>query len=122
MANEITACCNLTVDHDYQHWSRNINLSVDQTGTGRGGHDQDIGHAADETIDFGDVATEGFLFLRNLDDTNYVTIGPDSGGSMVAMIKLLAGEWAWLRVVPSTTIRAQADTATVRLEVACFEN
>lgn len=52
-------------------------LSVTQNNIGRGGYVQEIGTAGAEIINFGDITTEGYMFLRNTDATNYVEYGPD---------------------------------------------
>lgn len=69
---------------------------------------------SEEDLDIGDLgaSTVGYLFMRNLDTTNYVQWGPKSGGAMVAVGRLKAGEVACLRVEPSVTIRWVANTAT----------
>ena len=80
----------------------------------------DIGTSA-ESITFDDITTEGYVMFQNADSTNYVTIGPDSGGQ-VNLIKLNAGEIAVFRLDPAATVKANADTATVKLRVVCYEN
>lgn len=94
---------------------------ITQAEVGRGGGIQNIG-TTEETINFGDVTANGCLFLKNLDDTNYVTYGPVSGGAMVVAGKLNPGEFAWLRVAPTAVFRAQADTAVVKLDVRMFDD
>ena len=64
-----------------------------------------------------DVATPGIMCLRNLDATNYVDWGPKSGGSMVAVGRLKAGEVALIRIGSSVTIRWVANTASVKVQV-----
>lgn len=96
-------------------------VSVVQTAIGRGGYVQTIG-TTEEVVDFGDVTTEGYLYLKNVDPTNYVTYGPEDTGSMVVMGKLKPGEFAWFRVAPTVVMRAQADTADVQLDVRLYED
>lgn len=81
---------------------------------------QTIG-TSEETVGVGDVGTLGWAFFQNLDTTNYVTIGPDSTG-MVAFIRLEAGESCALRLSPGITIKAQANTAPVKLKVLILED
>jgi hypothetical protein len=69
-----------------------------------------------------EITTLGWAFLRNLDSTNYVQYGPKSGGAMVAMGRLKAGEWALLRLEPGITLRWKADTATCQVLVKIFND
>lgn len=94
---------------------------VAQAEIGKGGSIQIIG-TSEEVIVFGDVATNGYLYLHNTDPTNYVTYGPENGGVMVVMGKLKFGEFAWLRVAPTVIMRAKADTADVKLDVRLYED
>lgn len=43
----------------------------------------------DETLDLGDISTIGWLYMRNLDATNFITAGADG---TLYNIKLKAGE------------------------------
>lgn len=95
-------------------------VSIDQATAGRGGYVQEIG-TAEEVLNFGDVATEGLFILRNVDATNFIEYGPESAGSMVAMGKLLPGEWGLTRLKPGVIVRAKADTAPAKLDVRIYE-
>jgi hypothetical protein len=112
-----------SIDDDYA--SYNINpepLEITKTGVGRFGHDQIIGTVSEELIDFGDVTTEGFCYLRNLDDTNFVQYGPKSGETTILCCRLNPGEYAWLRLEPAIEWYAQADTGNVQLRVDLLED
>ena len=83
---------------------------------------QDIGTSA-EAVGTGDVASLGWAWFRNLDTTNYVEIGPDSAGSLVPFLKLKAGEVSGpIRLKPGITIKAQANTATVKLQMCILDD
>lgn len=82
---------------------------------------QTIG-TSEEVIPDGDVTTLGWAFFQNLDATNYVTIGPETGGAMVGFIKLEPGESAAMRLLPGITIRGQANTAPVNVKVLIFQD
>lgn len=71
---------------------------------------------SEEDLEISNITTHGFLHLRNIDATNYVTYGPKSGGAMVPFGKLKAGECAVLRLYPGITLRWQADTSAVKVE------
>lgn len=122
MANEITLKFSLQAENGFLKQSVNIGqLQIDQAAAGMAGGAQEIG-TSEEVVDFGDVSTEGLLFLRNLDDTNYIEFGPEDTGAMVAVGKLEPGEFAFFRVKPSVVLRAQADTAACLLQVLLLED
>ena len=124
MANEINIGLNMQVRNGFFSDTANPGtIQVDQAALGRGGYVQDIGFAAPEVVDFGDVTTNGYMYLRNLDETNYVTFGPQSDAATIEVFgKLKPGEVALLRVAPTIIMWAQADTAAVKLEVSLFED
>lgn len=67
------------------------------------------------TYTFPNLATPGFLFLQNLDATNYVTYGILSGGVLYALGKIEAGEMAFFRMNPGITFAMLANTAAVNI-------
>ncbi len=87
------------------------------SGTHAIGSFQSIG-TGDETLGLGDVATIGYVFLKNTNDTNFITIGPD--GSSYP-IKLKPGEFAVTRW-NAAAIHAKADTATCILQYMIIED
>lgn len=97
--------------------------TVTQSNPGRGGHAQVIG-TTPELIDFGDITTAGIATFRNLDDTNFVTIGPEIGtsGVMQAALRLKAGEGFPVRLEPNVNWYGQADTASVKLDINVLED
>lgn len=75
------------------------------------------------TISDGDVSTLGWAFFRNLSTGNFVTIGPENTATALQpFMRLEAGEPAALRLAPGITIRATADTTTVKLSVLILED
>jgi len=122
MANEITLKFSLQAENGFLKESVNIGqLQIDQAAVGMAGGAQSIG-TSEEVVGFGDVSTEGLLYLRNLDDTNYVEFGPEDTGAMVPIGKLEPGEFAVFRLKPSVVLRAQADTAACLLQVLLLED
>lgn len=122
MADEITinASMRLTNGNFKNVWTPGT-LTVDQA-TARGGNPGcvNIG-TSEEAISFGDLTTPAWIFIQNLDATNYVTWGPTSGGAMVAVGKLLPGEFALYRMAASVTLRMQANTAACNVEIRCYD-
>jgi hypothetical protein len=119
MANEVTLTAGLSVTKDGTTLQGYVNKQITMSGTPKISNTQTIGTTTEQLV-LGDIASMGYLYLKNLDSTNFVEIGlstPVSGAN--AMIKLLPGEAA---IIPTrqTTIYAKADTAAVALEVvAC---
>lgn len=95
-------------------------LQIDQSASGADGGVVSV-TTSETTISLSRLATEGYCFLRNLDSTNYLEFGPDSTG-MVAIGKLKPSEAAVLRLKPGITLKAQANTATCKLLVKCWED
>lgn len=93
--------------------------TITQAGTDNIGSVQNIGTST-EALVIGDVTTIGYLFLKNLDATNYVEISLTSPVGAEAFIKLLAGECAFLPT-RQTTIYGKANTAAVDLLVVAME-
>lgn len=64
---------------------------------------------------FGNLATNGYMYLQNLDSTNYVEWGTDSSGTFEPIGKLKAGEIALFRLDPGKTFKMLANTASVQI-------
>lgn len=107
----------MTVDTD-EGYKANIaeSLEIEQVGLGAQGGIVSVG-TSEENLSVGDVGTEGLLFLKNLDSTNYVEFGMSDSGTMKPIGKLLAGEIAFFRMKPGQTLRWQANTAAVKVNV-----
>lgn len=76
---------------------------------------------SEEDLAIGDIATLGWLYLKNLDATNYVTYGPKDT-TMKAFGRIEAGEFAILRLEPGITLRWQANTAAVKVLVKLYND
>lgn len=98
--------------------------SIDQTNVGAGGIPAQSIATADTALQgLSGLTTNGWAFLQNLDATHYVLWGPDNGsGAIVVCGKLKPGEWCWVRIAPGVTLRAQANTAAVKLRVFVLED
>lgn len=122
MANEITMQITFSVTNgNFVDTFDSTLRNVDQAMAGRGGYAQDIG-TTEEVIDLGDVSTNGYCILTNLDAANYVEWGPESAGAMVTMGKLKSGEYAIFRMAPGVVLRAKANTSNVLLDVRLYED
>lgn len=121
MANEITLTINAQLVNGYLRDT--FAPGAEQiTQTTRGSHETVwVVGTSEEDLSIGDVATPGRVFLKNLDTTNYVDIGPKSGGSMVAAIRLSPGESHTFKSGPSVTWRAVANNAACRVLTKVWE-
>ncbi len=126
MANEIAIGISFTCNNGYMRDQYSPGqIQVTQANVGRAGHVQNVG-TTEEVLDFGDINTNGYIILRNLSETNYVTYGPEESGAMVVVGKLKPGEIAILRVAPTVVMRAQAENTSSAdyafLEVRLYED
>lgn len=123
MANElnILATARLVNGSHREQFDIGNALQIDQASQGAVSGIVTIG-TSEEDLDLSELATPRWAFFRNLDSTNFVTIGPKSAGAMVAMLKLLPGEIALMPLAGSVTLRAIADTASVKLQRMILES
>jgi hypothetical protein len=117
MANEITATMSLKVANgSYQVTSPNIRVQDDQATIGEYSAVVDVGTTAEE-VPTGDVASEGWWLITNLDSTNFVDYGPDSAGTMIPLGRLGPGKSNLLSLKPGVTVKWQADTAACKVKM-----
>lgn len=63
------------------------------------------------------VGTPGWAYFKNHDASNFITIGGQTGGTLVSTIKLLPGEFVVVRLaLAANAIYAISDTAACDLE------
>lgn len=92
-------------------------LSVTVTGI-HSMHDQVVLTTGDLTLSKGNIGTIGYVYLRNLDATNSILIGPDGANFHII---LRAGEYGLLRW-NSTNIHAKSGLGTPTLEYMLIED
>lgn len=91
---------------------------IDQAGVDHQAGTQSVG-TTEESIGWSsDIGDEGYVFLRNLDATNYVQFGFSTG---VYGIRLRAGEFGIFRLEPGATLYAKANTAAVNVQYIVYE-
>ena len=94
-------------------------LTIDVAGTQVNDIVQLVG-TSEEPILQGDVAAGGYMFVQNMDPTNFVSLRQATGGGN--FIKLLAGEWAIFRLsADASTPYAIADTAACNVRFLRFD-
>jgi len=116
MSQEITLTASLAVSNgSYKDSMTPSTLKINQT--------NQLGLSGSKSFSTSDTAftttgltTLGLMMIQNLDPTNYIDIGPDSGGAIIPFIRLKAGEFAVFRLKPGITFRTQANTAAVICE------
>lgn len=92
---------------------------ITQTGVDHQAGTQSIG-TTEETVGWSsDIGDEGYMFVKNLDATNFVQIGFSTG---VYGMRLYPGEFALFRLEPGATFYAKADTAAITLQYIVYEN
>jgi hypothetical protein len=77
--------------------------------------------AADTVITTSGVGTLGIINIKNTDPTNYIDIGATVAGAIAPLIRLKPGEQYPFRLKPGITLRGQANTAAVIIEVTLLE-
>lgn len=83
---------------------------------------QEIGTTEEAISVSNEIGTQGWWFVQNLDDTNYVELGKvkvSADGDAMSM-KLKPGEFCLFRA--TSALYAKADTAAVSIEFLCFKD
>lgn len=116
MADEISLSWNFRIAKDSLDQTRRGSGRYDVTTAGYVAGTPSISHSAHEALPMGDVATAGFARFKNLDSTNFVRVGVDSGGTFIPFLKLMPGEESPPVRLATSAPYAKADTAAVVLE------
>lgn len=116
----MNATFNVAVGSLKRNYSRNdtADIAADPPNVAAGV--PNIGFAAHEALVMQDVSSAGWARFENLDSTNFIQIGVDSGGTFIPFLKLLAGEYTFVRLATSAPY-AKADTAAVKLDYEIFQ-
>ena len=115
MSNEIQTACMLSVNNGTLQLPQVGTAIQDDQATARGGGPGvvDVG-LSPETISFGDIVP-GYVYVRNLDATNYVHLGTDYSGVFVPMLQVKAGKQQLIYLDAGVTVRAYADTGACKV-------
>lgn len=107
-----------TTKGSYSDQSRG-SFVADQVGSGGGNPGVIDVSTSGQLIDAGDISsTKGIGSIQNLDDTNYVDVGPECNGSISPTIRVLPGESWPLRFVPDVSLMIRANAAPCRVLVS----
>lgn len=119
MANEIYASVSANARKNGAEIAFSSSHNLTMTGDDFTNATQVIGTSA-ETLNLGDITgAPGMLIIKNLDATNFIEIGGDSGLT-VFKLKLLPGQFHFFQP-SSSTLYAKADTADVRVQIIATE-
>lgn len=116
MSKEISIGATISFKKTGAQVSRSESITVDVTGDAFSHEVLSILTTVTTIVEGGDLGTAGYVFLKNLDTTNYITVGLSGQYS----IKLKAGEIALFRA--AAPIYALANTATCLLEYLIIED
>lgn len=117
MANEISVTTTLTVSSGNSGSSRtHSDATIAQSAAGLDCQMLQVTTGAVSLTPVG-VGTEGWLYMRNLDATNYV----DWGIASNHIGRMMAGESVVFRLKAGATLNLQANTATCEVEVFLLE-
>jgi hypothetical protein len=77
--------------------------------------------AAGTVLSQGNITTPGLMFVQNLDTANFVTFGPEIGGVLMPIGKIMAGKSELIALTPSLVVRAVADTLACKVDSRILE-
>ena len=117
MANELSLSVSLAFSKGGASVARSEGIQVTVTGDAFSHEVQEIGTVEEALAQGSELGTPGYIFIKNLDSTNYVEIGSTTG---VYDIKLKAGEVCLYRH-NSATVYAKSNTATCNVEYVLIE-
>ena len=123
MANEITIQAGLALTNGNLSSPKiTFNDTPDQTVARVYEDVQAIGTTAGgEVLVVGSISTAGWAIFRNLDATNIIKIGPETGGAILDFITIAPGETAGPFKFATSTIRAIALVAGCELWYRIYE-
>lgn len=120
MANEINASVSLGATKGGATVTAQGVKSADMAGDQMITNVQIVGTSS-ETLQLGDIATLGYLMIKNLDGTNYVEVASDTAfGASDIVSKLSAGDICLLKS-PTSTLYVKANTASCNIAVTAVE-
>jgi hypothetical protein len=124
MANKITISIGVRLSGTGFSISGATSSTIDQVGTDYTAESQLIDKTTPALLDIGTGITEGqlgFLWVRNTDEANFVTLSSDAPGA-VPIAKIPAGRSILLHPDGGTkVIYAKADTANVVVDFMAIE-
>ena len=121
MANEFTVTSSLKLVNGNDSYSRTISFNADQTSAGGPSPGVTSIGTTHEAVTPADLTNLGWAVFKNLDTTNFVEVGVQVSTTFYPFLKRLPGEQVQVRLSPSVSLFAKANTGAVRLESQVFE-
>ena len=124
MANEIKISLSITVEKNGAKFARQETFQDDMTGDAWVTGVQQIGASNEALVTHADIATYGWIYLKNLDTgSNYVEFGHDTTtiGGDDSICRLFAGESCIYKTAPETAISAISSSGTQAVEYTIIE-
>ena len=118
MASEIKYSLSLSVSKGGARAERQESKSVDMTGDSITHAVQGIPTGGEILVEADELGTVGFVYIKNLDSTNYVTVGSHATNNHA--IKLKAGESCLFRAAGDVYV--QANTSACNVEYMMIED
>jgi len=126
MANEVKIGSSLQVDKgNFASGKLGGSFQVDQNGTGGSVPGQISATTAAQgvIVDLSALTVLGYVYLQNLDATNFVEWGPTVAAVFHPIGKMKPGEQAGpFRLSPGKSLTVKADTAAALVQVQAFED
>lgn len=120
MAGEIKVNCSLVLRNGSNQFSWQPGaLTIDQAASGGPTPGYVTIGTSEESIAFGELASQGFLIIHNLSPTNFIRWGFSTG---VYGGRLNPGEYAVFRLNPGSTLFMIANVAACKCHVYALEN
>ncbi len=122
MANELKVNFSATLDHGVGGLKDTIpyeTIQVTPSAQGFFGKVVDI-TTSDAAITISGVTTYGYMYVKNLDPTNYFDI--EAAGAMVAFARIKPGSVGMIPMKPGITLRAQANGGTCKAAIKIYES
>jgi len=121
MANELKCKVSLSFEKGGVKVSRNASMNIDVTGNAYTSGVQKVPYSGDgEALVESDELSNniGWIYIKNLDDTNFATFGNHATANHA--IKIMPGEAVLFRSMPAQLF-GKADTADVVIEYIMIE-
>lgn len=120
MANKFTVNLTVSLVHASGTASGSASQSLTLTGVHFVDEIQDFAAGAWEALDLGDIATLGYLWLKNTDAVNYIEVATANDGTGI-FAKFVAGHGNIINVQAASTYYIRANTATVKVHMIAAE-
>lgn len=120
MANEISIEFAIACTNGEFQFDKSLSFRATQTTAGGGQPGTVACSTSDAAISISGLSAPRWCYMKNI-GANTVDIGPTSGGAIVKMIRLLAGEGCPVSLTPSVALRCQTTTGTSSLQIHALE-